>query len=131
MQPCARKTRVPSFRSIDSLAPIERQPQVPGRPVVLVDLFHVAEADIPALMAGWEKDANRMRRQPGFVSTQLHRAIDGRRMFMNCAACETADRFRAAFTHPEFVGALGAYPSSAVATPHLLSKVAVANLCAA
>jgi len=120
-----------SLRPLDPVVPIERQLQGQAKPVVLVDLFTVAEADIPALMAAWEKDANWMKRQPGFLSTQLHRAIGGSRMFLNYAVWEAVDHFRAAFTHPEFVGALGAYPSSAVAMPHLFSKVAVPNLCVA
>jgi hypothetical protein len=35
------------------------------------------------------------------------------------------------FTHPDFMSALAAYPSSAVASPHLFAKVAVPNLCTA
>jgi len=120
-----------SLCPLDPVVPIERQPQGQAKPVVLVNLFTVAQADIPALMVAWEKDANWMKCQPGFISTQLHRAIGGSCMFMNYAVWETVDHFRAAFTHPEFVGALGSYPSSAVATPHLFSKVAVPNLCAA
>ena len=42
----------------------------------------------------------------------------------------TAD-FRAAFTHPEFSAKLSAYPSSAVASPHLFQKVAVPGICVA
>ncbi len=120
-----------SLRPLDPLVPIEKKLQSTATPVVLVNLFTVAEADIPALMAAWEKDANWMKRQPGFISTQLHRAIGGSCMFMNYAVWESVKCFRAAFTHPEFVSALGAYPSSAVAQPHLFSKVAVPNLCAA
>jgi heme-degrading monooxygenase HmoA len=120
-----------SLRPLDPVVPIEQQLQGTATPVVLVNLFTVAEADIPALMAAWEKDAHRMKRQPGFLSTQLHRAIGGSCLFMNYAVWETVNHFRAAFTHPDFVRALDAYPSSAVATPHLFSKVAVPNLCTA
>jgi len=52
-------------------------------------------------------------------------------MFINYAVWESVGHFRAAFTHPDFVSALAAYPSSAVAQPHLFTKVAVSNLCAA
>jgi heme-degrading monooxygenase HmoA len=120
-----------NLRPLDPACPIERQLQGSADPVVLVNLFTVAEADIPALMSAWENDANWMKRQPGFLSTQLHRAIGGSHMFMNYAVWESVDRFRAAFTHPDFVSALAAYPSSAVAQPHLFAKVAVPNLCAA
>ena len=120
-----------TIRSLDPAFPIDQQLQQEHAPVVLVNLFSLAEADIPALMIAWEKDANWMKAQPGFLSTQLHRAIGGSLMFMNYALWESVEHFRAAFTHPEFVGALAAYPSSAVAQPHLFARVAVPNLCAA
>jgi len=52
-------------------------------------------------------------------------------VFLNYAVWESVAHFRAAFTHPDFQRALGAYPSSAVASPHLFSRVAIPNLCAA
>ena len=119
-----------NLRPLDAAFPIEQQLRGSATPVVLVNLFTVDEADIPALMMAWEKDANWMKQQPGFLSTQLHRAIGGSHMFMNYAVWESVDSFRAAFTHPDFVSALAAYPSSAVAQPHLFAKVAVPNLCA-
>jgi len=120
-----------NLRPLDPACPIDRQLQGTADPVVLVNLFTVAEADIPALMSAWEGDANWMKQQPGFLSTQLHRAVGGSHMFMNYAVWQSVDSFRAAFTHPDFVSALAAYPSSAVAQPHLVAKVAVPNLCAA
>jgi heme-degrading monooxygenase HmoA len=120
-----------NLRPLDPACPIDQQLQSNANPVVLVNLFAVAETDIPALMSAWESDASWMKQQPGFLSTQLHRAIGGSHMFMNYAVWESVDSFRLAFTHPEFVSALAAYPSSAVAQPHLFAKVAVPNLCAA
>ena len=120
-----------TLRPLDPVVSIEEQLQSTAAPVVLVNLFTVAEADIPALLSAWEKDANWMKRQPGFISTQLHRAIGGSCVLLNYAVWESVDRFRAAFTHPDFVSALTAYPSSAIAQPHLFSRVAVPNLCVA
>jgi len=120
-----------NLRPLDPVVPIERQLDAPATPVVLVNIFTVAEADIPALLAAWENDANWMKRQPGFISMQLHRAIGGSCMFLNYAVWDSVNQFRAAFTHPDFQNALGAYPSSVVAQPHLFSKVAVPNLCVA
>jgi len=42
----------------------------------------------------------------------------------------TAD-FRAAFAHPDFRAKLSAYPSSAVASPHVFQKLAVPDICVA
>jgi heme-degrading monooxygenase HmoA len=125
------ETPMLNLRPLDPAFSIEQQLQGTSAPVVLVNLFTVAEADVPALMTAWEKDATWMKQQPGFLSTQLHRAIGGSHMFMNYAVWESVEHFRAAFTHPDFVGALAAYPSSAFAQPHLFAKVAVPNLCAA
>ena len=54
-----------NLRPLDSAFPIEQQLQAMASPVVLINLFTVAEADIPALMAAWEKDATWMKQQPG------------------------------------------------------------------
>jgi heme-degrading monooxygenase HmoA len=70
-----------------------------------------------------------MKRQPGYISAQLHRAIGGSNLFLNYPVWESVAHFRAAFNHPDFGRALGEYPSSVVASPHLFSRVVVPNLC--
>jgi 2-polyprenyl-3-methyl-5-hydroxy-6-metoxy-1,4-benzoquinol methylase len=47
-----------------------------------------------------------MKQQPGYISTQLHRATGGSCMFMNYAVWESVAHFRAAFTHQDFMNAL-------------------------
>jgi heme-degrading monooxygenase HmoA len=120
-----------SLRPLDPDFPIEQQMLAVSTQVVLINLFSVAERDISALTAAWEKDANWMKQQPGYISTPLHRAIGDSCMLMNYTVWESVDHFRAAFTHPDFLNALGAYPSSTVAQPHLFTKIAVSNLCTA
>ena len=120
-----------NFQPLDPQVTIQQQLGADAAPVVLVNLFTVDPADVDALLAAWEHDANWMKRQPGYVSTQLHRAVGGSSMFLNYAVWESVAHFRAAFTHPEFKSALGTYPSSVVTQPHLFTKVAVPNLCTA
>lgn len=119
------------FRPMDPAFPIERQLGTEVSPVVLVNLFTVDEIDEPALLVAWTHDAEFMKRQPGFISTQLHRAIGGSFAYLNYAVWESTAAFRAAFGHPEFQSRLSAYPSSAVAAPHLFQKIAVPGLCVA
>ena len=119
------------LRPMDTQVPIFNQLGEDLAPVILVNVFTVDAADVPALLKAWEDDANWMKQQPGYISTQLHRGIAGSCVFLNYAVWESVAHFRAAFTHPEFQSALGAYPSSAVASPHLFSRLAVPNLCAA
>ncbi|MFZ5864912.1 MAG: antibiotic biosynthesis monooxygenase family protein [Thermodesulfobacteriota bacterium] len=119
------------LRPLDELVPIEKQLGESVSPVILINIFHVASDDVDALLKAWEADANWMKKQPGFISTQLHRGIGGSCVFLNYAVWESVAHFREAFTHPEFRSSLAAYPSSAVASPHLFQKLAVPNICAA
>ncbi|MBV9289494.1 MAG: antibiotic biosynthesis monooxygenase [Hyphomicrobiales bacterium] len=119
------------LRPLDPAFPIERQIELDASPVVLVNVFTLDKADEQAFLDAWRPDAGFMKRQPGFISTQLHRAIGESPTYLNYAVWETTAHFRAAFTHPEFVAKLSAYPSSAIASPHLFQKVAVPGICVA
>jgi heme-degrading monooxygenase HmoA len=119
------------LKPLDPIVPIQQQLSATQAPVVLINLFTVDAKDADAVLKAWENDANWMKRQPGYISTQLHRGIGGSCVFLNYALWESVAHFRAAFTHPDFMNALGAYPSAAVAQPHLFSRLAVPNLCAA
>jgi heme-degrading monooxygenase HmoA len=122
---------MPLMRPLDPAFPIERQLAVNAAPVVLVNVFTLDKADEQAFLEAWHDDALFMKRQPGFIATQLHRAIGESPTYLNYAVWESTFDFRAAFTHPEFIATLSAYPSSAVAAPHLFQKVAVPGICVA
>jgi heme-degrading monooxygenase HmoA len=100
-------------------------------PVVLLNLFTVAETDADALMEAWRDDAAYFKRQPGFISAQLHEGLAGKAAYLNYAVWESLESFRAAFANPEFQRKLAAYPDSVVAAPHLFRKLAVAGVCLA
>jgi heme-degrading monooxygenase HmoA len=118
LQPLDEKT--PIFRQIESSEP---------GPVVLLNIFKVDEEDVPKLLAAWTDDANWMKQQPGFISTQLHQAIAGSNVMMNYAVWESVGHFRAAFSHPDFKSSLEKYPSSAISSPHLFKRMSVPNIC--
>src|SRR5215831_12299106 len=105
------------LQPLDPQMPIFRQLGSEDAPVILINVFHVAEADVPELLIACEQDANWMKQQPGFLSTQFHQDIGGSTTFLNYAVWESVAHFRAAFNHPEFKSALDNYPSSAVASP--------------
>jgi heme-degrading monooxygenase HmoA len=122
---------MPSMRPLDPAFPIERQIAIEANSVVLVNVFTLDKADEQIFLQAWQDDARFMKRQPGFISTQLHRAIGESPTYFNYAAWESTADFRSAFMHPEFRAKLSAYPSSAVASPHLFQKVAVSGVCVA
>ena len=117
------------IKALDATFPIGNQLGEEQSPAILVNVFEIAPEDEAALLRAWEGDATWMKRQPGYISTQLHRAVGASRLYLNYAVWESVAHFRAAFTHPDFASALSHYPSSAVAAPHLFRKLAVANLC--
>ena len=98
---------------------------------MLANPFTLDAADEPRFLAVWRDDAAFMKRQPGFISTQLHRALGDSPTYLNYAVWESTAAFRAAFGHPEFRAKLALYPASAVASPHLFRKVAVPDICVA
>lgn len=119
------------LRPLDPTFPIDRQLGIDAGPVVLVNVFTLDNADEQSFLQVWRDDAAFMKQQPGFISTQLHRAIGDSPTYLNYAVWESTAHFRAAFTHPEFRSKISAYPSSAVASPHLFQKVAVPDICVA
>lgn len=120
-----------NFNPLDPEFPIEQQLSVEAGPVVLVNLFTVDAADQHALVDAWREDALWMKKQPGYMSTQLHKAVGESCMYLNYAIWDSVADFRAAFSNPEFQTALSHYPSSAVTAPHLFEKIAVPDCCTA
>jgi hypothetical protein len=53
---------------LDPAFPIDRQLAVAASPVVLVNVFVADANDVDALLKAWAKDANWMKKQPGFIS---------------------------------------------------------------
>ena len=73
--------------------------------VILINPFEVPEGtDDEAFLRGWERAADYLRQQPGFVSTRLHRALapDARFRFINVAEWSSPQEFQAAVTSDEF-----------------------------
>lgn len=120
-----------SIKPLDPDFPIQQQLSSEAGPVVLVNVFTVAPEDQEALIEAWKGDASYMKKQPGYISTQLHKAVGESSMYLNYAVWESIADFRTAFSNPEFRNALGHYPASAATAPHLFEKIAVSNFCTA
>jgi len=119
------------FAEMDRTVTLADQFKDEGGPVVLINTFVVPPEYADRLLAVWAADAGIMKRQPGFISTQLHRGIAGSGTFLNYAIWETVAHFRAAFANPEFRARLAEYPESMTASPHLFRPVAVSGICVA
>lgn len=119
------------LRPLDPAFPIERQLAVDATPVVLVNVFTLDKADEQRFLQAWQDDALFMKRQPGFISTQLHRAIGESPTYLNYAVWElTAHSGLHSRIQSSGRNSRPIRPR-AVASPHLFQKLAVANLCVA
>ena len=92
------------LKPLDEQVPIFQQLGAEVSPVVLVNVFQVAKEDIAALLEAWQADANWMKKQPGYISTQLHQGIAGSTVFLNYALWESSAHFRAAFNQEPVYG---------------------------
>lgn len=119
------------FVEMDRTVTLAQQLEDTGGPVVLINKFDLDPGDVERFLAAWADDAAYFKRQPGYISAQLHRGIAGSCVFLNVAVWESVEHFRRAFAAPEFRAKLGAYPTSAVASSHLFRKVAVSDICVA
>ena len=85
------------MRPLDPAFPIERQVAIDANSIVLINVFTLDKADEQTFLQAWQNDAAFMKRQPGFISTQLHRAIGDSPTYLNSAVWESTAAFRAAF----------------------------------
>jgi heme-degrading monooxygenase HmoA len=84
--------------------------------VILINPFEVPQGtDDEEFIRGWERAADFMREQPGFLSSRLHRALapDARFRFINVAEWSSPQEFQAAVSSEQFREiAKGAGPGS-------------------
>lgn len=119
------------FAEMDDTVTLGEQTQEGGGPAILVNVLTVDPEEADRFLEVWAEDAAAMKRQPGFISTQLHRGIAGSGAFLNVAVWETVDDFRNAFRSKEFRANLEDYPPSASTSPHLFRRIAVPGICVA
>jgi heme-degrading monooxygenase HmoA len=112
------------IQEMDEHVPYLQQLQEDDGPVVLINAFNVPPEDAHRFIAVWTDDAAFMKRQRGFISTQLHRGTAGSSTFVNVAIWESARELGEAFRSPEFQRRTAHYPEKTVATPHVFRKVA-------
>ena len=81
---------------------------IPGlmtnEPVTFVNVFEVDPSEVDDFIEGWKQRGEIMRKQPGFRSFHLHRALtpDASYQLVNVAEWDSADALRAATQNEEF-----------------------------
>ncbi len=72
--------------------------------VILINPFEVPPGHDEEFVGGWQRAADYLRRQPGFITARLHRALspEARFRFINVAEWESPPHFQAAVGNEEF-----------------------------
>jgi heme-degrading monooxygenase HmoA len=85
--------------------------------VILINPFEVPPGRDDDFLGGWQRAADHLSQQPGFIIARLHRALspEARFRFINVAEWESAPHFQAAVGNEEFrrmtAGAAPGYPA--------------------
>jgi quinol monooxygenase YgiN len=98
-------------------------------PVILINKFTVDPEDVNKFLKAWARDAEYFKRQPGFISAQLHRGVGGSGVFVNYALWESSEQLKQALNNIDLKALLSDYPHTTIVSPHLFKKVAVPGIC--
>src|SRR5919106_5394910 len=96
--------------------------------VILIKKFNVDPDKTEQFVKDWGEDAINFKKQPGFISAQLHKGIGKSSVFINYAVWESIKHYKNAVNKvlgPELESRLSKYRDSLVISPHLFKKVAV------
>lgn len=121
---------MPPFLDTDQKTKVSAPAGQESGTVILVNEFIVEPEDTEQFLQLWAEHAAIMKRQPGFVSAQMHQGVGDNRRFLNYAVWDSASDFQRAVNHPEFQAKTREFPQRIVASPHLFQKVAVPGICA-
>ena len=98
-------------------------------PVILINKFNVDPEEVNEFLKAFAATGQVLKRQPGFISAQLHRGIAGSCVFLNYEVWESSNHFNQAISSSEFQSSIVGLPPSTVMSPHLFKKVAVSGVC--
>lgn len=121
---------MPKFIEMDDRVTLSKQMEEEDTgPVVLMNKFNVNSDEVEEFLKRWAVDAAEFKKQPGFISAQLHRGIAGSGTFINYAIWESTSQFKNAVRIVDVQAKISEYPDSIVISPHIFKKVAVAGIC--
>ena len=97
--------------------------------VILLNKFTVKTKDVDQFLKVFATTTEMFKRQPGFISAQLHRGIGGSSTFFNYVVWESAEHFKQAFSRSEFRSSMAELLPDTIMSPHLFKKIAIPGIC--
>ena len=102
--------------------------------VILINKFNVKPDKVEQFLNDWGEDAINFKKQPGFISAQLHKGIGKSSVFINYAVWESLEHYKSVINKRLFSSEsqsplLKYNDDSLVISPHLFKKVAILGIC--
>lgn len=119
------------IKHLDPSTPFESQLKEETGPVCMIETIYVPHDQTEHFLETWREDAGYMKRQPGFISAQLHRGTSGSQLLVNVGVWESTQALLAAFASPEFQSKAAQYSDEIVGYPHVFERIAVEGICIA
>ena len=93
--------------------------------ITVINPFEVPPGREDETLSMWEGFAEYFRKQPGYISTELHKAIDpdARFLFVNIAKWESANAFQSALNNPDLMEVAKGLPSDIPHVPGLYEVI--------
>jgi quinol monooxygenase YgiN len=101
-------------------------------PVILISKFNVEHKGRRSFLKIWEENATNFKREPGFISTQLHKGTGNSSVFISYAVWESPKHVKNAADKvlgPDLQLVISKFPDSLVHSSHLFKKIAVPGIC--
>ncbi|KAK7177386.1 hypothetical protein PSPO01_16569 [Paraphaeosphaeria sporulosa] len=99
-------------------------------PVVLINVISIPPtADIAAFLATWRRSAEVLKEAPGYISTQLHRAIGDGRFVINYAVWESNETLKNGLHLPAFRKVCEDFPDGTEFRASVVEKLAIDGIC--
>jgi quinol monooxygenase YgiN len=117
------------FVEMDEQVTLSEQMEENTGPIIFMNKFNVSSKDVDEFLKRWAADAAVFKKQPGFISAQLHRGIASSGTFINYAIWESAAHLKKAVNSVDVQARISEYPASVVISPHIFKKVAVPGIC--
>ena len=108
---------------------VEQMNQDTGGPIMQINKFNVNPDEVDEFLKAFAATAEVLKRQPGYISAQLHRGIAGSCVFLNYEVWESAEHFKQAVSSSEFQSCIVGLPPSTVMSPHLQKSCSTRDLC--
>ena len=93
--------------------------------ITVINPFEVPQGREDEALSMWEAFAEYFRKQPGYISTKLHKAInpDAKFHLVNIAEWESVEAFQAALSNPELQNIAKDLPSDIPHYPGLYEVI--------